>query len=39
VGSLKGADMLKLTIVAVVIIGCALETAGIHGLTLWLRTQ
>ena len=26
-------------IVAVVIIGCALETAGIHGLTLWMRTQ
>ncbi len=39
VGGLKGADMLKLAIVAVVIVGCALETAGIHGLTLWLRTQ
>jgi hypothetical protein len=39
VGGLKGADMLKLAIVAVVIIGCALETAGIHGLTLWMRTQ
>jgi hypothetical protein len=39
VGGLKGADMLKLAIVAVVIVGCVLETAGIHGFTLWMQTQ
>ncbi|MCC6649718.1 MAG: fibronectin type III domain-containing protein [Candidatus Eisenbacteria bacterium] len=39
VGGLKGADMLKLVIVAVVLIGCALETFGIHGLTTWMQTQ
>jgi hypothetical protein len=39
VGGLKGADMLKLVIVAVVVVGCVLESAGIHGLTLWMRTQ
>ena len=39
VGGLKGAAMLKLAIVAVVLVGCALETAGIHGLTQWMRTQ
>lgn len=39
VGGLKGADMLKLVIVLVVIVGCVLETFGIHGLTTWLQTQ
>ena len=39
VGSLKGADMLKLVIVVVVIGGCLLETFGIHGLTQWMQTQ
>ncbi len=39
VGSLKGADLLKLTIVVVVIVGCILETMGIHGLTTWMQTQ
>jgi hypothetical protein len=39
VGGLKGADMLKLAIVVLVVGGCVLETFGIHGLTLWLRTQ
>ena len=39
VGGLKGADMLKLAVVAVVIVGCLLETFGIHGLTTWMQTQ
>jgi hypothetical protein len=39
VGGLKGADMLKLAIVAVVIVGCVLETLGIHTLTVWMQTQ
>ncbi len=39
VGSLKGADMLKITIIVVVILGCVLETMGIHGLTTWIQTQ
>jgi hypothetical protein len=39
VGGLKGADMLKLAIVAIVLLGCALETFGVHGFTLWMQTQ
>jgi hypothetical protein len=39
VGGLKGADALKLVIVAVVIVGCVLESFGIHGLTQWMQTQ
>ena len=39
IGSLKGADLLKITIVIVIVIGCALETFGIHGLTTWMQTQ
>lgn len=39
VGGLKGADMLKLAIVAVVVGGCLLESFGIHALTSWMQTQ
>jgi hypothetical protein len=39
VGSLKGADLLKLVIIAAVIVGCVLETTGVHWLTLWMATQ
>lgn len=39
VGGLKGADMLKVAIVVIVVVGCVLETMGIHGLTQWMRTQ
>jgi hypothetical protein len=39
VGSLKGADLLKLAIVAAIVAGCVLETLGIHGFTLWMNTQ
>jgi hypothetical protein len=39
VGSLKGADLIKLVIVGLVLVGCALESFGVHGLTQWLATQ
>jgi hypothetical protein len=39
VGGLKGADMLKLLIILMLVVGCVLETAGIHGLTNWMETQ
>lgn len=39
VGGLKGADMLKLALIALILVGCALETCGIHALTSWMRTQ
>ena len=39
VGSLKGADLMKLVILVVVLAGCLLETLGYHGLTQWLATQ
>jgi hypothetical protein len=39
VGSLKGADLLKVFVIAAVIIGCILETLGNHGLTVWMQTQ
>ena len=39
VGSLKGADLIKIVIIIVVVTGCVLETLGIHGLTQWLVTQ
>ncbi len=39
VGGLKGGDVLKLAIAVVVVVGCVLETLGIHGLADWMRTQ
>ena len=39
VGSLKGADLMKIVIVALVLTGCVLETFGVHGLVRWLATQ
>jgi hypothetical protein len=39
VGSLKGADLIKLVIITIVVVGCTLETIGIHALTQWLVTQ
>ncbi len=39
VGSLKGADLIKIVIITVVVVGCILESFGIHGLTQWLVTQ
>jgi len=39
VGSLKGADLMKIAIVTTVAVGCLLESLGIHALTLWMTTQ
>lgn len=39
VGSLKGADLLKIVIIVTVIVGCILETMNVHGLTEWMKTQ
>ena len=39
VGALKGADLMKLLIIGSVILGCVLETLGIHGFTTWMATQ
>lgn len=39
VGGLKGADILKISIILLVVVGCVLESMGIHGLTRWLQTQ
>jgi hypothetical protein len=39
VGGLKGADLMKILVIGVVVVGCALETMGRHGLTNWMATQ
>lgn len=39
VGGLKGADMLKVLVILVILVGCVLETAGNHALTQWMQTQ
>jgi hypothetical protein len=39
VGSLKGADLMKLAVIALVLLGCVLETLGQHGLTRFLASQ
>jgi hypothetical protein len=39
VGSLKGADLMKLAVIALVLLGCVLETFGQHGLTQFLASQ
>jgi hypothetical protein len=39
VGSLKGADLMKIVIILLVMVGCVLETFGQHGLTQWLAMQ
>ena len=39
VGSLKGADLMKIALVAIIIAGCVLESLGIHELTRWMITQ
>jgi hypothetical protein len=38
-GSLKGADLIKIIIIAVVIVGCVVESMGHHGLTRWMATR
>jgi hypothetical protein len=39
VGSLKGADLLKLFIIGAILVGCVLETMNLHGFTQWMNTQ
>jgi uncharacterized protein DUF6754 len=39
VGSLKGADLIKIVIIVVVLVGCVLESFGHHGLARWMATQ
>jgi hypothetical protein len=38
-GSLKGADLLKVLLLLIITAGCALETFGVHWLSEALRTQ
>jgi len=39
VGGLKGADVLKLLMILAILVGCVLESFGVHGLTTWMETQ
>jgi hypothetical protein len=39
VGSLKGADMMKVLIITTLVVGCLLESFGVHWLTRALTTQ
>ena len=39
VGGLKGADLMKIVIIVVVIVGCVLESLGIRALSTWMNTQ
>ncbi len=39
VGGLKGADMLKVLVILVILVGCVLETMGVQGLSRWMETQ
>jgi hypothetical protein len=39
VGSLKGADLMKLLVIATILTGCVLESLNIHWLTQWMVTQ
>lgn len=39
VGSLKGADLTKIVVIGVILLGCILETLGQHALTQWMITQ
>jgi hypothetical protein len=39
VGGLKGADLMKVIIILILIVGCVLETMSWHGLSTWMQTQ
>jgi hypothetical protein len=39
VGGLKGADMMKVVIIGLVVVGSVLATLGVHALSRWLATQ
>ncbi|MEP7028091.1 MAG: fibronectin type III domain-containing protein [Candidatus Eisenbacteria bacterium] len=38
-GSLKGSDLMKVLLILIIVVGCALETAGIHAFTNFMNTQ
>jgi hypothetical protein len=38
-GSLKASDLMKVALITIIVVGCALETAGIHLLTGWMSSQ
>jgi hypothetical protein len=38
-GSLKGSDVMKVLLILVIVVGCILETAGIHWFTQFMTTQ
>jgi len=39
VGALKGADLMKLAVIATLLVGCLLETFHLQGLTHWMASQ
>src|SRR2546427_1893054 len=39
VGGLKGADLMKVVVITLLVVGCLLETFGRHALTVWMQTQ
>jgi hypothetical protein len=39
VGALKGADLMKIVIIAAILVGGILETLGRHGFKAWMTTQ
>jgi hypothetical protein len=39
VGALKGADLMKLALIAALLLGCVLETLHLHGFTAWMASQ
>ena len=39
VGGLKGADILKVLIILLIVVGCVLESMGHHELSTWMQTQ
>lgn len=39
VGGLKGADLMKIVIITLILVGCVLETMGVTTLTSWMETQ
>jgi hypothetical protein len=39
VGALKGADLMKLAVIAALLVGCILETLHVTGFTSWMASQ
>jgi hypothetical protein len=38
-GSLKGSDLMKVVLIAIIVVGCILETVGVKGFTDFMATQ